>query len=59
MNALLVSGQPPYANFALFGPGAARISTELHFQGLIPMPEGTHQVVRQKGPPSFTHWELC
>ena len=50
---------PPWADFAIFGPHGQRLMCKLKMSGLRLQPDGTFLNVEYKGPPSYWLWEQC
>ena len=53
------NGNPPWADFAIFGPHGQRLMCKLKMSGLRLQPDGTFLSVEYKGPPTYWLWEQC
>ena len=53
------NGNPPWADFAIFGPHGQRLMCKLKMSGLRLQPDGSFLNVEYKGPPSYWLWEQC
>ena len=59
LKALLDATQPPYADYAIFQPYAARIMKKIKFSGLILNKAGALAQAEIFGPPDLDNWRSC
>ena len=56
LNHLIVTGQPPTVDFAVWGPHGLRIERKLRLSGQVFAPDGTLRSVEIAGPPDVNVW---
>ena len=59
MNHLITNDQPPYVDFAVFGPHGYRMQRRLKLSGMQICAGGELRHVELAGPPTFHLWEKC
>eukprot|EP00972_Heterocapsa_arctica_P064948 9588533-Heterocapsa_arctica.AAC.1 len=59
LKAVVTSGEPPYADFAKWGPFSNRLRRKMAFEGFAIGPDGILKRTEMKGPDSFAAWEAC
>ena len=57
IKALVDTGSPPYADFAIFGPHANRLKKKIAMAGYVMARDGTFHMTELKGPSNIAEWK--